>query len=277
MGTGKLTTPVAFVIFNRPQTAKRVFAQIRQAKPEKLLVIADGPRAGHPADVENCLASRAVVEEIDWECEVLKNYAQTNLGCGKRIASGLDWVFDKVEEAIVLEDDTLPHPSFFPFCQALLEKYRHDQRIMNICGSNFLFGIPRTRYSYYYSRHMLCWGWATWRRAWRHFDMKMTLWPEFRDGGWLEEVVGRTSSNIDWPAILEFTFGGSAPGWSIQWIFSCWTQNGLSIIPNTNLVSNIGFGPGATCAADPNAKEANLPTAAMEFPLKHPPLMIGTQ
>lgn len=272
-----LTTPVAFFIFNRPHTTARVFEQIRQAKPKKLLVIADGPRADHLDDVEKCTAARTITEHIDWDCEVIRNYADTNLGLKNRISSGLNWVFDTYDEAIILEDDTLPHPTFFFFCQELLGKYRDDERIMNICGTNFLFGIPRTKYSYYYSRHMHCWGWATWRRAWQHYDVNMTLWPEFRDNKWLQEVVGDHATDINWHEMLEFTYRGDAPGWAIRWVFACWTQSGLSVIPNSNLVSNIGFGPEATNAINPKATEANMPVSGMDFPLKHPTLIIGMQ
>ena len=152
------STPVAFIIFNRPDTTKRVFAEIAKARPPKLLVIADGPRADHPADVEKCAAVRAIIDGVDWDCEVLKNYSDVNLGCKRRVSSGLDWVFDTVEEAIILEDDCLPHPTFFRFCEEMLEKYRDDKRIAMISGDNLQFGRKRTGYSYYFSRYPHIWG-----------------------------------------------------------------------------------------------------------------------
>lgn len=157
----QLKTPVAFLIFNRPDTTRRVFAEIAKARPPKLLVVADGPRADHPDDVEKCAAVRAIIDGIDWDCKVLTNYSDINLGCKRRVSSGLDWVFDTVEEAIILEDDCLPHPAFFRFCEEMLNKYRDDKRIAMISGDNFQFGRKRTEYSYYFSRYPHIWGWAS--------------------------------------------------------------------------------------------------------------------
>jgi hypothetical protein len=181
----QLSTPVAFIIFNRPDTTARVFEAIRRAEPPQLLIVADGPRVDRPSDVERCAAARAVIERVDWDCEVLTNYAEANMGLADRVSSGLDWVFSLCDRAIVLEDDCLPDPSFFRFCDELLDRYRDDERVMAISGDNFQLGRRRTRYSYYLSRYNHCWGWATWRRGWQHYDHRMQLWPLVRDGGWL--------------------------------------------------------------------------------------------
>ena len=138
--TENMDTPVALIVFNRPDLTERVFAEARRARPSTLLLIADGPRAAQPTDVKKCAETRAIVERVDWPCEVLKNYSDVNLGCGLRESSGMTWIFEQVEEAIVLEDDTLPHPSFFPFCEAMLDRYRHDERVMHISGDNWLVG-----------------------------------------------------------------------------------------------------------------------------------------
>jgi hypothetical protein len=140
MSQRQLKTTVAFFIFNRPYTTEKVFAEIAKAKPPKLLVVADGPHPDRPGEVDACATVRAIINHVDWKCEVLTNYSDVNLGCRRRVASGLNWVFDQVEEAIILEDDCLPHPSFFRFCEELLEIYRHDERVMHIAGSNFQFG-----------------------------------------------------------------------------------------------------------------------------------------
>ena len=142
-----MKTPVAFLIFNRPETTARVLEEIARARPPKLLVVADGPRADRPGEADLCRAARAVLSRVDWPCEVLTNFSETNLGCRRRVSSGLDWVFEEVEEAIVLEDDCLPHPSFFPFCEELLERYRADERVMAVSGDNFQQGRRRTPYS----------------------------------------------------------------------------------------------------------------------------------
>ena len=139
-----ITTPIVFLIFNRPETTQQVFDAIRQAQPQTLLVVADGPRNDRPEDVDNCRATRAILEQVDWDCEVLTNYSDLNLGCRKRISSGLTWAFEQVEEAIILEDDCLPDPSFFQYCQELLDYYRQDDRIMTISGDNFQLGNNQT-------------------------------------------------------------------------------------------------------------------------------------
>lgn len=269
MSNFKLKTPVAFIIFNRPETTKRVFAEIAKARPQKLLVIADGPRADHPDDIEKCVAVRAIIDSVNWNCEVLKNYSDMNLGCKRRVSSGLDWVFDTVEEAIILEDDCLPHPTFFRFCEEMLEKYRHDERIAMISGNNHQFGRKRTEYSYYFSRYTHIWGWASWRRAWDNYDVDMKIWPEIRDGGWLEDLLGAKRSVWYWKYIFENVYKGKIDTWDYQWIFSCWIQNALAILPNVNLVSNIGFGMKAVHTKVKN-KFAHMEIEPMSFPILHP-------
>ncbi|CCI32780.1 hypothetical protein [Microcystis sp. T1-4] len=274
MADFQLTTPVAFLIFNRPDTTARVFEAIRQAKPPKLLVVADGPRPDRPDDIEKCKAARAIIEGVDWDCEVLKNYSDLNLGCRKRVSSGLDWVFEMVEEAIILEDDCVPDPTFFRFCEELLEYYRHDQRITVISGNNFQLGKKRTDYSYYFSRYNHCWGWATWRRAWQYYDGEMKHWPQVRDGDWLTAILEETQAVKYWTKIFQTTYDNKNDSWAYRWTFSCWIQNGLTILPNVNLVSNIGFREDATHTIGSKSRLANLTVKEMNFPLKHPPFLI---
>ncbi|NCR59703.1 MAG: glycosyltransferase family 2 protein [Microcystis aeruginosa LL13-06] len=274
MADFQLTTPVAFLIFNRPDTTARVFEAIRQAKPPKLLVVADGPRPDRPDDVENCKAARAIIDKVDWDCAVLKNYSEVNLGCGKRPATGITWVFEQVEEAIIFEDDCLPHPTFFRFCEELLNYYRHDERIMVISGNNFQFGRSRTNYSYYFSRYNHIWGWASWRRAWKYFDYDLKLWPKIKNENWLTSILEDKTAVKYWTKNFQRTYEGEPTVWDYRWTFACWIQNGLTILPNVNLVSNIGFGEGATHTSSSKSKVANLPVEEMIFPLKHPPFLL---
>ncbi|GCL47360.1 glycosyltransferase family 2 protein [Microcystis aeruginosa] len=270
MADFQLTTPVAFLIFNRPDTTARVFEAIRQAKPPKLLVVADGPRPDRPDDIEKCKAARAIIEGVDWDCEVLTNYSEVNLGCGKRPATGITWVFEQVEEAIIFEDDCLPHPTFFRFCEELLSYYRHDERIMVISGNNFQFGRSRTDYSYYFSRYNHIWGWASWRRAWKYFDYDLKLWPKIRKENWLTSILENRKVVKYWTKNFQRTYEGDPTVWDYRWTFACWIQNGLTILPNVNLVSNIGFGEDATHTIGSKSRVANLPVKEMNFPLKHP-------
>jgi hypothetical protein len=273
MGGGSLDVPVAFFIFNRLDTTERVFAAIRQAQPRVLLVVADGPRPTHADEAQRCAATRALVEQVDWDCQVLRNYAEANLGCRRRIASGLDWVFEQVEAAIILEDDCLPHPTFFAFCAELLARYHDDERIMAVSGDNHQFGFRPTRDSYYFSRYNHIWGWATWRRAWRHYDVEMNLWPRVRDEGWLRDVLGDAHAVRYWTRTLQSTYEGRVDTWDSQWTLASWLQNGLVVIPSVNLVSNIGFGAAATHTTGTN-RFAALPAEPMPFPLQHPAFVI---
>jgi hypothetical protein len=269
-----MKTPVVLIIFNRPAQTEKVFEVIRQAKPPKLLVIADGSRAERSGEAEKCAAARAVIDRVDWDCEVFKNYSDVNLGCDPRISSGLNWVFEIVEEAIILEDDCVPHPTFFRYCEELLERYRYDARVMNISGQNVLFGRHRTEYSYYFSRYTLCWGWASWRRAWQYFDVDVKLWPEIRDQNLIKNVLVDPYAVKVWERTVQLLYDGYLTGWDFKWMFACWLQNGFCIIPNGNLVTNIGHGSEATHTNDEKSPYNNMLVEAMSFPLKHPPFVI---
>ena len=240
----QLTTPVAFFVFNRPDVTQRVFERIRDAKPQKLFIIADGARFSEEED--KCKEVRNIVQNIDWDCEVLTNFSEVNLGCKIRVSSGLDWVFDNVESAIILEDDCLPEPSFFEFCSELLTRYVNDQRVMMISGDNFQSGKKRTNDSYYFSIFPHCWGWATWRRAWQYYDVEMKLWLTVRDNNWLMDILHSKSAVRYWENVFQDVFDGLIDTWDYQWTFACWIQSGLTVLPNVNLVSNIGFNEQAT-------------------------------
>jgi len=269
-----MQTPVVFIIFNRPDTTEQVFAEIRKARPGKLFVIADAPRSERSGEAEKCQQARAIIQRVDWDCEVLTNFAEQNLGCRRRISSGLDWVFSQTEEAIILEDDCLPHPSFFPFCEELLDRYRNDTRVMHIGGTNYQFGRRRFPYSYYFSRYNHCWGWASWRRAWTYFDVEMTLWPEIRDRGLLRDLLGDKRAVADWQRAFQMVYQKRIDSWAYCWTLSCWAQNGLTVLPSVNLISNIGFDGDGSHTLNRRSKFANMETEAIGQPLLHPPFMI---
>jgi hypothetical protein len=183
-------------------------------------------------------------------------------------------VFDTVEEAIILEDDCIPHPTFFTYCEELLDRYRHDQRVMNISGQNVLFGRKRTEYSYYFSRFTLCWGWATWRRSWQYFDVGLKLWPEVRDKKFMRDILEDPYAVKVWERTAQMLYDGRLTGWDFKWMFSCWLQNGLCIISDRNLVTNIGYGAEATHIHDEKDPYIKMAIEAMDFPLKHPPFIL---
>ena len=269
-----MQTPVALIIFNRPETTAKVFAEIRLARPSKLFVIADAPRVNRPSDVEKCAAARSVIKKVDWDCEVLTDFAEQNLGCQKRISSGLDWVFSQSEEAIIFEDDCVPHPSFFRFCEELLDRYRDDQRVMHIAGTNYQFGQQRFPYSYYFSRYNHCTGWATWRRAWQHFDLEMKLWPEIRDRGLLNDLFQDARSAAYWRRSFQLVYERRIDSWAYCWTLACWARSGLTILPNVNLICNIGFDADGSHTKNRRSRFANIPLEEMAFPLQHPPFVI---
>jgi hypothetical protein len=263
-------TPVVFIIFKRPDTTERVFQAIRAARPTRLFVIADGGR--NPEEWEKCRKARAVIDGVDWPCEVLKNYADHNMGCRARAPSGIDWVFEHVDRAIIVEDDCLPDPTFFPYCEELLERYADNERIMNISGDNLQHGNRGfdCQDSYYFSRIPHVWGWATWKRAWKYYDINITEWPKTRDSRLLYRLFSDPAVAHRWEYLFQQYYEGKIDSWDGQWAYLCFMRGGLDINPRSNLISNIGFGPEATHSKAPDDELARLPTQPLEFPLKHP-------
>ncbi len=252
-----LTTPVLFLIFNRPDTTQRVFDAIRESKPSQLFVSADGPREGKAGEAERCQVTRGILNRVDWECQVQTNFREKNVGLKTAISSGIDWFFENVEEGIILEDDCLPSQSFFWFCQELLAKYRDDERIMSISGDNFQDGQKRGDGSYYFSKLGPIWGWATWRRAWQYFDLRLETFPKFKEQNQIKNVFDDKNSQIFWITKIQEVYGGGTT-WSFAWVYALFAHSGLCAIPNVNLVSNIGFGAGAVHATDPNSRFTNI-------------------
>jgi hypothetical protein len=195
--------------------------------------------------------------------------------CGIRIASGLDWVFSEADEAIILEDDCLPDQTFFTFAQRLLEHYRDDERVMHINGSKFIADNFRVEHSYLFSRYPFSSGWASWSRAWRHFDRKIESWPEFKRLGMLEQVFASRAEQDFWRGILDRMHEGAPTVWDFMWDYACWSQGGLSIVPHVNLVSNLGFRPDATHTNTPYEREwlSNLPRGRIDE-IRHPDFVI---
>lgn len=237
----KLTTPILFLIFNRPDTTKRVFEVISQTRPKQLFVAGDGPRADRPGEEEKCEKVRQIATNVDWDCEVKTLFREKNLGCRVAVSSAVDWFFENVEEGIILEDDCVPHPTFFRFCQELLERYRDDMRVMQIGSCNFQDGIKRGNGSYYFSKYNHIWGWASWRRAWCHYDVAMQTFPEFVVQKQIENIWPDKNTQKYWLNIFQTVFEGRIDTWDYQWIYAMWTQNSFAILPNVNMISNIGF------------------------------------
>ncbi len=253
-----LATPVLFLVFNRPDVTRKVFAEIRKARPARLFVVADGPREGHAQDNELCRQTRDLIR-VDWDCDLKLDFRPKNSGAKYGVGRSIDWFFENVEEGIILEDDCLPDPSFFWFCQELLAHYRHDKRIMHISGTNLQYGNKRGDGSYYFSRYMRCWGWATWRRAWAAFDVDLKTLQRFLEQRQLRNVLASRAMRRHWRLTFEKVARGEITTvWDFQWTYAIFSQNGLCIIPNVNLVTNLGWGPEATNTFDPKNIMASI-------------------
>lgn len=272
-----LTTPVALLVFNRPEETAQLFAAIREAQPHQLLVIADGPRSNRPGEWDLCAEVRQIVEQVDWPCQVLRNYSDTNLGCKLRVSSGLDWLFSQVEEAIILEDDCLPDPTFFRFCQEMLCLYRDEARIMSICGSNLLGSWKASLQNYHFSQCYGVWGWATWRRAWKFYDVNMTEWQKPESRRQIYEVLGGGALYRMRAMDFDRVAAGRVDTWDYQWSFAQLMQSGLAAISAVNLISNIGFNAAATHTVNPRTIFARIPTIPCRFPLETNRLIAGDQ
>jgi hypothetical protein len=265
----QLQTAVAFFLYKRPDRTRRVFERIRSARPERLLLIADGPRA--PEDRPGCEEARAVVDEIDWPCDVTRDFADQNLGLKRRIPSGIDRTFREVERAIILEDDCLPDPTFFRYCDELLDRHADDERVMHVSGSQLLQPAPVREASYHFSRYVHIWGWATWRRAWRHFDITLRGWHELDRGSRearLRSMFAEESERRYWRYVWDNSH--EIENWDAQWSHALLVREGLAANPNRNLISNIGFGGDATNATEDPFGIAARPLEGMRFPLRHP-------
>lgn len=266
-----LNTPIVFIAFNRPRHTAKTFAAVRAQQPKTLLIISDGPRKDHPTDDQNCAAVRSIFENIDWPCTVYRNYSDMNLGCKKRLNTGLDWVFETVEEAIILEDDCLPNNDFFVFCESMLEKYRHDKRIMTVTGNNFQAGIKRGDAAYYFSKYNHIWGWATWRRSWQKNDQSLSFWPEWKNSKAWQSHTPYLAERRHWTKIFDQMYRNEIDTWDHPWTCNIWYRGGLVVTPNANLVTNIGFGPEGTHTLAKTDLEG-LPTQALG-PITHPKIV----
>lgn len=269
------TTPVLLIAWRRPQTTKQVIDAIREAAPTQMFVSCDGPNVDRPGEAEKVAATRALIEkEIDWPCQIERQYADVNQGGAKiAVSRAITWLFQHVEKGIILEDDCVPHPDFFPFCATLLEHYRQDERIWCINGNNFQEGQWRGDGTYYFSRYPHSWGWASWRRCWEHFDGDLDQWTPLKNSGLLDHVFEDPLARQYWSSIWNRLLEEGLPDtWDFQWLFTCLTQSGLSLTPNTNLVSNVGLGVDATnCTI---SMEATAFGTASILPIRHPTFLL---
>jgi hypothetical protein len=259
-------TPILFIIFNRPDTTQQVFDQIKKIKPKKLFITADGPR--NDEEKEMCIKTRLITEQIDWNCEVKKNYSDKNLGCKIGVSSGINWFFNQAESGIILEDDCLPNLSFFWFCEQMLRYYENNKKIGMITGDNFQNGKARGDGSYYFSGMANIWGWATWKRAWKYYDIQMNDYPNFKKNNDIKKIWRKKYIQKFWLEKFDLAYNNQIDTWDYQWTYTICKNKLLSITPNKNLVTNIGFGTEATHTKK-DKDIANLETITIKT-IKHP-------
>jgi len=265
---------VLFIIFNRKDTSLKVLEQIRRARVPRLYIIADGPRRDRLKERQLCTETKeAVMQRIDWECEVNTLFHDENLGPKEAISSAIDWFFDQEEEGIILEHDCLPANSFFKFCDTLLEKYRDDKRIWLISGCNFQNGKKWGDASYYFSNLTSGWGWATWRRSWETYDKTLSKYETHEVRPQLEKLFSHPMIVDTWEEIFEQTKAGKIDTWDYQVTFEHMFSHSMNIMPNSNLVSNIGFGELAENTTDANSMFASVPLEEMTE-ITHPKYFI---
>lgn len=262
----KLTTPVAFIIFNRPDTTKVVFEEIRKAKPSKLYIISDAPREGRDDDIEKVKETREYVENhIDWECEVHKNYAESNMGCKERVHTGISWVLENEESTIILEDDVVPMPEFFIYCQVMLKHYKDNDKVMMVSGTNLLKEVE-VKNQYTFSCFSSIWGWATWKRAWEKYDVDIKEWPRVHKEGSFKCV----QSGLAYMFLkrnMDSVYNHVKDTWDIQWDFCRHYYRGLGVVPKENMIKNIGFDrEDATHTTGSSTEDFSY--GSIEFPIK---------
>jgi hypothetical protein len=268
-----LDTPVLFLIFNRPEITNRAFEEICRARPKRLYIAADGPRSEYPDDMALCEKARQICRQVDWDCEVKTLYQKENLGCQYAVSGAIDWFFDNEVEGIILEDDCLASQSFFQYCSELLDYHRDNKQIMCVSGNNFQQERNVSDDSYYYSRYPHCWGWATWKSAWLSYDPGMDNWEEERNVGIFDQWSDACNEFREyWATAFDAAVTGKVDSWAYRWLYSCWKQQGLSCLPQKNLVKNIGFTEESTHTNQSDIWYSNIEKNELSFPLRHPRL-----
>lgn len=267
----ELSTPVVLPIYDRPGTTARVVKALAAVEPPRLYVVADGPDAGDPAAAERCEAARRAVEEgIDWDPEVHRRYRDRNHGV-QSVAEGLDWAFEHEPEAIIVEDDCVPNRDFFRFCEAMLERYRGDERVMAVNGTNRLETWTEGGGDYHFVTYQGVWGWATWRDAWERYDPEMTRWPDPEVQRRIRDAICDEERFSYQRRRFQKRYEGDSIAWSKPWQYTMLVSSGLAVVPARNLVSNVGFEEGAIHTTDPDSPLADLPRHDLEFPIEDPP------
>ncbi len=243
-------TPILLTIFNRPDLSTHLWGEIKKIKPSVLYIAADGPRADNKNDQRLCAEVRQIVtQDINWVCDLQLLFREENLGCGQAISSAITWFFQHVSEGIILEDDCLPHPDFFPFCSKLLERYRDDDKVFMISGSS----VPKKyeknlKVDYCFTHIPSAWGWATWRRSWDKYDFSLSSFEQFKQEQGINKIFPKKQHQTYWLDYFNEIKHKNINNWDYQLAYTSFKGQGLCIRPKYNLINNLGikYGNGAT-------------------------------
>jgi hypothetical protein len=256
-------TPILYLIFNRPDVSARTFKSIAEIKPEKLFIAADGPRLGNKEDFELCEKTRAtILGLIDWPCKIETLFRDENLGCRRAVSEGISWFFTHVEAGIIIEDDCVATPDFFPYCQKMLVEYNDSLDVGMIQGTNFL-GKTRCKESYFFSKYFIVWGWATWKNKWMLYKDELENWSEVRNTQWLQNIFNNKNVSRYYTLMFDKMSEGTVDTWDSNWVYALLRANQLVICPTRNLISNIGFV--GTFVNKSHHHLMNLPVATLEI------------
>lgn len=269
--------PVALIFFSRPENLRKTFEAIRNAKPKQLFLIQDGPRDDCFSDTEKIKECREIVSSVDWDCEIYKNYSEVNLGCGERVSSGVSWAFEHVDRLAIIEDDCVPGPGFFVFCEELLERYKNDSRVNMISGMNNLGVYEGAPDDYFFAEEGSIWGWATWKRVWDDIDFNLDV----LDDPYVVKLLANRRGKDFVKRCLKFRErlykGEKMSSWSLQRAVNMYLNNGLIVVPKYNMIHNVGLGVGGANSGSslrtvPRALRSIyfMETYAIKTPLKHP-------
>ena len=267
LNNATFSTPILLIAWRRPKETKEVIDSLKLIKPKRLFISCDGAREGNNQELEKVKKTQEMLKEnINWDCEIKWQISKINLGCKKGVTKAINWFFENVSEGIILEDDIVAHYDFFKYCQYLLEKYRSDKRVWCISGSNNQDNIKRGNGTYYFGKIPLIWGWATWKDRWEDYDVTLKKWPEIRSSKMFESLFFDKLQCKHWSNIFEtFYKFGKPDTWDYPWVFTCLINNGLTAIPNKNLIKNIGFNSNATHTKWQNVKENKIRSIGKEI------------
>lgn len=254
------TPPILLIVYKRPNQTQLVFESIRRAKPKKLFIYGDGPKSNCLIEKENITKVKEIVSLVDWECDLITNFSNINLGSKVIESTAISYFFSKVDYGIILEDDCLPNDSFYYFCHYLLTKYLDNERVMHIGGYTLVPENYTSSATYYYSNIIHAWGWASWSRAWKHYDVAMKDFPQSSFNNNLQKIFTDKKMAKYYFKNLLNTYKGKIDCWDYQWGYAIWKNDGVCITPTINLVSNIGFGQDGTYCREDFNKVGNLET-----------------